>query len=107
MSKHTPGPWDYWSGYNAYDKVEAQITAEGGDIVIASYNHLISEGEANARIMAAAPDLLEALEKIVEYAHQYSGRERSQAAAMEIVETPISDDVAAARVAIAKARGEA
>lgn len=64
MSKHTPGPWSYWSGYNPFDKIEAQVTAEDGDIVIASYNHLIEEGEANARLMAAAPDLLEALEAL-------------------------------------------
>nr|WP_315447991.1 hypothetical protein [uncultured Pseudomonas sp.] len=60
-TKHTPGPWSYWSGYNPVDKIEAQVTAEGGDIVIASYNHLIAEGEANAKLMGAAPDLLEAL----------------------------------------------
>lgn len=64
MSKHTPGPWSYWSGYNPYDKIEAQVTAEGGDIVIASYNHLIAEGEANAQLMSAAPDLLEACEAL-------------------------------------------
>ncbi len=60
-TKHTPGPWGYWSGYNAYDRIEAQVTAEGGDIVIASYNHLIAEGEANAKLIAAAPELLAAL----------------------------------------------
>lgn len=59
--KGTPGPWDFWSGYNPYDKVEAQVTAEGGDIVIASYNHLISKGEANAKLMAMAPQILLAL----------------------------------------------
>jgi hypothetical protein len=62
--KGTPGPWDYWSGYNAYDKIEAQVTAEGGDIVIASYNHLIADGEANAKLIAAAPDLLEELKDL-------------------------------------------
>lgn len=61
MSKHTPGPWSYWSGYNPYDKIEAQVTAEGGDIVIASYNHLIEEGEANARLMSMSPQILLAL----------------------------------------------
>ena len=60
-TKHTPGPWSYWSGYNPYDKIEAQVTAEGGDIVIASYNHLIAEGEANAKLMAMSPQLLLAL----------------------------------------------
>jgi hypothetical protein len=61
---HTPGPWDFWSGYNAVDKMEAEITADDGDIVIARYNHLIGEGEANARLIAAAPELLEALEQV-------------------------------------------
>lgn len=60
-TKHTPGPWDYWSGYNPRDRIEAQVTAEGGDIVIASYNHLIEEGEANAKLMVASPDILAAL----------------------------------------------
>ncbi|WP_139835872.1 hypothetical protein [Pseudomonas sp. R16(2017)] len=58
QAKHTPGPWGYWSGYNYADQIEAQVTADGGDIVIASYNHLIPEGEANAKLIAAAPDLL-------------------------------------------------
>ncbi|HBO3358212.1 TPA: hypothetical protein L4S42_006088 [Pseudomonas aeruginosa] len=62
MSKqsYTPGPWDYWSGYNPVDELEAQITTEDGDIVIASYNRQIPEGEANAKLLAAAPELLEA-----------------------------------------------
>ncbi|MFU3458052.1 hypothetical protein ACM7KX_29895 [Pseudomonas aeruginosa] len=64
MRKHTPGPWDYWSGYNPVDELEAQITTEDGDIVIASYNRQIPEGEANARLLAAAPELLEALQDL-------------------------------------------
>ncbi|HCF7106628.1 hypothetical protein ACOAQN_13810 [Pseudomonas aeruginosa] len=63
---YTPGPWDYWSGYNPVDELEAQITTEGGDIVIASYNRQIPEGEANAKLLAAAPELLEALVALVE-----------------------------------------
>lgn len=68
MSKqsYTPGPWDYWSGYNPVDELEAQITTEDGDIVIASYNRQIPEGEANAKLLAAAPELLEALVALVE-----------------------------------------
>lgn len=71
ISKHTPGPWSYWSGYNPWDKIEAQITAEGGDIVIASYNHYIPEGEANAQLLAAAPELLEALDEAIEELEKY------------------------------------
>lgn len=66
MRKHTPGPWDYWSGYNPVDELEAQITTEDGDIVIASYNRQIPEGEANAKLLAAAPELLEALTEAAE-----------------------------------------
>ena len=58
----TPGPWNFWSGFSSTDEMEAQITASGGDIVVASYNHLIERGEANAKLMAAAPDLLESAE---------------------------------------------
>ncbi|MGU2551236.1 hypothetical protein ACTVY5_06780 [Pseudomonas aeruginosa] len=68
MSKqsYTPGPWDYWSGYNPVDELEAQITSEDGDIVIASYNRQIPEGEANAKLLAAAPELLEALQVCIQ-----------------------------------------
>lgn len=71
MSTHTPGPWSYWSGYNPFDKLEAQVTANGGDIVIASYNSLIEEGEANACLMAAAPDLLADLEEAAKTLRRY------------------------------------
>lgn len=94
MSKHTSGPWAFWSGYNAYDKIEAQVTAEDGDIVIASYNHLIAEGEANASLMAAAPDLLEALELLIGKAYKQNFND----AYPEILEKCES--------AMAKARGE-
>ncbi|HCF6051219.1 hypothetical protein ISH39_03300 [Pseudomonas aeruginosa] len=74
MSKqsYTPGPWDYWSGYNPVDELEAQITTEDGDIVIASYNRQIPEGEANAKLLAAAPELLEALRIMVNACHPVS-----------------------------------
>ncbi|EOZ4779694.1 hypothetical protein ACSQPN_006131 [Pseudomonas aeruginosa] len=75
MSKqsYTPGPWDYWSGYNPVDELEAQITTEDGDIVIASYNRQIPEGEANAKLLAAAPELIEALQGMLEvYGGQYN-----------------------------------
>lgn len=101
MSKHTPGPWNYWSGYNPFDKIEAQVTAEDGDIVIASYNHLIQEGEANARLMAAAPDLLAALEAIFQ---DYKELADSGDAGFWRLEN--TDCGKLAIEAIAKARGE-
>lgn len=70
QNKHTPGPWSYWSGYNHVDKFDSEVTAEGGDIVIARYNSLIEEGEANAKLIAAAPDLLDALDKMLDNEEQ-------------------------------------
>ncbi|HCE5959949.1 hypothetical protein ACM7DZ_28680 [Pseudomonas aeruginosa] len=98
MSKqsYTPGPWDYWSGYNPVDELEAQITNEDGDIVIASYNRQIPEGEANAKLLAAAPELLEALEDAV----------NSLASSLILLKCDddfIAKETAQARAAIAKA----
>ena len=99
MSKHTPGPW--FIGTDRYD-YGRHIYAEQkvGDEYCEEYHPLIAttsddepdiDWEANARLIAAAPELLKAL---------------------EIVE-PIIDEVMAsvepgrmARAAIAKARGE-
>lgn len=67
MSKHTPGPWffedsQFWSDYGW---VAAQPQPDGGDIVCnppdldadASLAHWM----ANARLISAAPELLDAL----------------------------------------------
>ena len=61
MIKHTAGPWSYWQGAGAGDESHAEITSKDGDIVVAAFNDMIPDGEANARLIAAAPDLLEAL----------------------------------------------
>lgn len=65
MSKYTPGPWGMPdSGQGRISKVGANggwdgliATADCGD-----YARSKSEGLANARLIAAAPELLEALE---------------------------------------------
>ncbi|KSD80016.1 hypothetical protein [Pseudomonas aeruginosa] len=61
MSKHTPGPW-HVGGPNKctiYDK-HGQRLANSFEGVMAT-QRTDSECEANARLIAAAPDLLEAL----------------------------------------------
>ena len=54
---HTPGPW---SSFGIY------VTTEAGDTLArAEYSHCsLPEARANARVMAAAPDLLEALKAL-------------------------------------------
>ena len=57
MSKHTQGPW-------RQDKWDAVITASGSMLVtdgVALGGRSTEETRANARLIAAAPELLEAL----------------------------------------------
>ena len=97
MKAHTPGPWEVSdTGGNIYGAT--------GDVVASIHGlpkpHLAGERRANALLVAAAPELLEALEKCRK--------------ALEVATTPLSMDreevIAAqnlARYAIAKATGEA
>ena len=63
-AKHTPGPWlfDYGTVPPDGPGTYADIYVDGGDTIIAHFNNLIPEGLANARLIAAAPAMLEALQ---------------------------------------------
>ena len=55
MSNHTPGHWNYkeqWGYYKIHSEDEGVSVVHGID----------NKSEANARLIAAAPDLLEALQ---------------------------------------------
>ena len=92
-SQHTPGPWDAKDNRaaNAVDRepvwivvdANGHVTADCDGLELADPNH----AEANARLIAAAPDLLAVCEEIVRIVE---------------VKHPILD---AASAAIAKARG--
>ena len=60
MSKHTPGPWryEYEPGYCG------ELLAEASGTTLAEF--VTEPSEANARLIAAAPELLEALKLMVE-----------------------------------------
>jgi len=69
MSKHTPGPWIVYAGDEWTDGI---VTLEGYNAggepmywTVASYNRRRDEAEANARLIAAAPDMLNALLDLV------------------------------------------
>ena len=79
MNKHTPGPWEIcrWDSKT----VEARIQSLHEDDEDTEPEFLVvadvyggdlegSEAEANARLIAAAPDLLGALMSILDYAPQ-------------------------------------
>lgn len=66
MSDHTKGPWDYFVG-NANGRglirIEASHLSDDGGHHIASMPRG-KESEANARLIASAPELYEALKEI-------------------------------------------
>ena len=81
-AQHTPGPW--WQGSTLDDSVFA---AGGGDevcVAVCPERSVISDGAetyANARLIAAAPDLLEALKAVVAVADRKTVEfERARAA---------------------------
>lgn len=100
MSKHTPGPWVH----HAEDNI---ITTNGGKLILewtARSNHILSGGmsvaerDANARLISAAPELLEALILMV--------RTHDEPAESLLQEMREQKWLEQARAAIAKATGE-
>lgn len=90
MSNYTPGPWTAEGWEN--------LVVNAGNVTLASTpgytNGNLAEAKANARLIAAAPELLEALKMAIDWANE--------------VPSPYRDFpfIAAARAAIAKATEE-
>lgn len=61
--QHTPGPWRVF-GATAENGTSNEIHADGEFIARVFMNGNTLKREANARLIAAAPDLLAALEKL-------------------------------------------
>lgn len=95
MSGFTPGPWVVERADDAY------CIANVGNLVIMPCAGKVKHDntEADARLIAAAPDLLEALEDIAnDYAERFDMDSQSTNPGMKVV-------VENARAALAKARG--
>ena len=91
MSKHTKGPWDRIIA-DGYTVRHPQIYSGTGPVANATWlgDGRLEELNANASLIAAAPDLLEALEALLDYEN---GIQKAKAEQM-------------AMAAIAKAGGE-
>jgi hypothetical protein len=109
--KHTPGPWRFGRGYR--DKVEIDAPNGDGSIGLRSWKNLATvygdsfdegknaQGRANARLIAAAPDMLEALEtvfSVIEGAEGATMATDGELLRWEVIEKAIKN-------AIAKAKG--
>jgi hypothetical protein len=58
---HTPGPWAPLAPCNALTTRHVRIYADSGEVAIATWSGTEQGTDANARTIAAAPDLLAAL----------------------------------------------
>ena len=99
VSKHTPGPWLFNDNSKHWATHPFSVTVRKRGVHAVAVANIparatieLSEAKANAQLIAAAPDLLKALEKIVALEHYRHGYH------------PAWTDQA--RAAIAKARGE-
>lgn len=101
MSNHTKGPWGLritetgpWSVFNA----------DGNWIAVTTRKQWKDEDRANARLIAAAPDLLEALEAAVECGMVPRSSAKDGGATRHVWQVIVADQI---RAAIAKAKGKA
>ena len=112
MSKHTPGPW-HWIGdslthrqYNIYAPGSApqeHVCTVNNLSVEKLYGRDADVALANARLIAAAPDLLDALRDFSDYVRN---EQNSTDGAVIYSNTQIHRLVFKARAAIAKTTGE-
>jgi len=74
MSKHTPGPWEADTDGLIY----REPWMDEVDPNICKVNMYRDDGEANARLIATAPDLLEALKPLWTWAEMERRKHREQ-----------------------------
>ena len=103
MGKHTPGPWSVARGgmILAERPFICGDTREGITVAVVTINAGIAASEANARLIAAAPDLLAAICALSDavWVLRQGGRDGSTMGAISIAD----DD---ARAAIARATND-
>ncbi len=105
MSKHTPGPWTWRN--EPFDDGTPFFVITAGIGFFGSHSTLPSGfcasgimSEANARLIASAPELLAALEAMMQGAEWAPSGDNTRFV------SPASDVAKAARAAIAKVKGE-
>lgn len=106
-AKHTPGPWTQGWSKNGIDCVWLDGKTEPVSGMGDDNDWIDCVTEANARLISAAPELLDTLQKLLERISYYASLAEEDAPNIEQwAYTEGSSDVAAARAAIAKALGE-
>lgn len=112
--KGTPGPWqitrNQYSEYCSTENCELAIKGNDGEmnlVVAGVVSDCIDEHKANANLIAAAPDLLQTLQTLVDRIDYYASLpDRGEVNIEDWAYTAGSDDMNAARAALAKALGQ-
>lgn len=112
MAEHTPGPWhvDAKANMSSFAVKPNKPTDAVGVVCACRWRHRrtdhVAEARANARLIASAPDLLAALEGMMEANPTLRthgiGAPHSEARNRQVAQIEAEDD---ARAAIRKARG--
>jgi hypothetical protein len=93
MSKFTAGPWKFLKG--------GMLVAQDETEIVGTF-HKANGNDANARLIAAAPELYAAIHAILEDAGYLSGEALPQLRELNVTRSKLD----AARAALKKARGE-
>lgn len=96
MAKHTPGPWELNEVPQGKRGAAGQWMIRKGVHIIAMPQHGDDEDAANARLISAAPDLLEAAKRFTDCDFDSQGR--------AVVRVDV-DAIEALRAAVRKAEG--
>lgn len=92
-ASHTPGPWKAIEGCSPiYNQLIGIAANEHSHIGVVAENHtaLPSQWEANARLIAAAPDLLEALKAMMAESGAAEGNPDSDSPAERLARAAIT-----------------
>jgi len=96
-TKYTPGPWNIQGGKGKHGDLFVWKAGEyfGGHAIATVHEEVEERAKANAHLISAAPELLEALQEIVTHATKYGAAPLSALLMFD-----------RARSAIAKAKGK-
>lgn len=97
-TKHTPGPWKHGKTLGVINGADGSLVATTGYRVTAVPDGQECEDDANARLIAAAPEMLEALKAFIERGTKLAGFPASY--------DPWVGEIVAARAIIARAEGK-
>jgi hypothetical protein len=67
MAKHTPGPWAFIPKYDQYDNVFTASRPHRRIASVFAAGEIEDENTSNANLIAAAPDMLEALKMVLQH----------------------------------------